>query len=99
MGARVLFNDGAVLLTPRAEVGWRNESFQFGGTARYGYASGKDPLGTVRGHLVTFGAAATQHLAPRSTLGFSHGPRIEAGIAAAGGEGSNARSASAFSAA
>jgi len=98
MGGRILFRDGSLILTPRAEVGWQWSRLRVGGIARYGTVGGDDPLGSVRAHLLTLGLAASQHLSPESSFSIAHGPRVEAGFVTAKGSGTNGANARAFNA-
>jgi hypothetical protein len=97
MGARIFGRDGSLLLSPRIEAGVRaSDAIRVGASARYGFASGEDRLGTIRAHVVSGGLAASHHLAPRNPVSFAHGPRIEAGVIAASGDGTHASAATAF---
>ena len=64
---------------------------------RYAYASSDDVLGSVRAHLVSTGLAATYVVASSATFALATGPRVELGIVAGSGEGTNADSATAAS--
>lgn len=84
--------DGALLTTPKLEVGARRDRVRLGVTARYAYASADDPLGTVRVHALAGGGAATYTVLRSGAFAVATGPRFEVGGFAAQGEGSNGTS-------
>ena len=92
IGGRVMTTDGALLLTPKLEIGARRDRVRLGVTARYAYASADDPLGTVRVHALAGGGAATYTVLRSGAFAVATGPRFEAGGFAAQGEGSNGTS-------
>ncbi len=90
MGARVVTAHGALLATPKVEVGARQDGLlRLGVNARHGYASSDDSLGTVRAHALAGGLAATYVLASGAWLELATGPRFETGLVAGRGDGKN----------
>jgi hypothetical protein len=97
MGARIMTTGGALLPTPRLEIAARQPgALRLGATARYAYASATDPLGTVRAHAFAGGLAATYVLLSSASLALATGPRLELGVIAGSGEGSNGETTTAL---
>ena len=97
MGARLVTTHGAWVATPKLEIGARHDgALRLGAIARYGYASSNDPLGTARAHALAGGIAATYVLATGATFAFATGPRLEIGLVAGRGDGTNGTSTTAL---
>jgi hypothetical protein len=97
MGARIMTTGGALLPTPRIEIGARREDvLRLGAIARYAYASAADPLGTVSAHAIATGAAGTYVLMASRGFALATGPRFEIGAALGSGRGANASATTAF---
>jgi hypothetical protein len=93
MGARVMTTRGALLPTPKLEIGARQEhGWRVGATTRYVRGAAADPLGAVSADALAGGLAATYVLVWRDTLALATGPRLEIGVVAGRGEGSNGAS-------
>lgn len=93
MGARLLVSKESLMPTPRVEVGLLvSKTLRLGASARYGYASEDDALGSVHAHALVGGLGATFRFADWVATG----PRFELGAIAAGASGTNASSASAL---
>lgn len=93
---RVMTTHGALLVTPRLELAARIAGLRIGLTARYGYSSDDDVLGTARAHLFTGGIAVTDRVFKRGVFGLGTGPRVELGGIAGQGDGANGTSTTAF---
>lgn len=95
MGARLVTTGGALVPTPRVEIGARRGALRLGAIARYGYASAHDELGDVRAHALAGGLAATWTLASSASIALATGPRAEVGLVAGRGDGANGDSTTA----
>lgn len=97
MGARFATSRGGVTATPHIELGARRRDlFRIGAIVRYGYASSDDALGTIRAHSLTGGVAGTYVVASGASLALATGPRLELGVIAGHGDGTNGEASSAF---
>lgn len=95
-GARMLANDGSLMFAARAELGWRYDLYRFGLSGTFATTSIGDTLGNVGVGMLNGGIAASRFVKLGERTSLALGPRFQVGSLVVKGDGSNAKSVSAF---